>query len=182
MKNFFLALFGAFVSSTLGRKLLLWHAFKHPHRHLRDLDGGLYMGRWRVIDEGTLASRLLELLTGYASCRVHHIMREDHDRDLHNHPFRYRTFVLDGFYAERLTDIDNYQRGDLLVAGDTGTGSPDKFHRITVVPPEGVWTLFFMSRNTGEWGFLADGKFVSSTRYLLRKGYTRQHVEEAQTL
>jgi hypothetical protein len=100
LKAIGLRLFGAAVSSRPGAALLKRYAFRTPLRHLHDLDGGLYMGRWAVINEGTLGSRILERLTGYSSVRLHKIMRPDHDRDLHNHPFTYRTFVVRGFYVE----------------------------------------------------------------------------------
>lgn len=186
MKKLFLRLFGAALASRLGFFLLTTYAFRTPHRHLRDLDGSLYMGRWRVVDEGTLAGRLLEKLTGYASVRLHRIMRADHDRDLHNHPFDYRTFVVKGAYAEVFEEPSEHSpewraHGYRWIhAGGTETGNQDKYHRIDVVPKRGVWTLFFMTRNTGGWGFNVDGQHVDSTRYLLRKGYTRTHVEEVQ--
>lgn len=178
-----------------------------PHHHLKDLDGSLYMGRWRVIDEGTWAGRMLEKYTGYSSIRLHHINRADHDRDLHSHPFEYRSFILKGFYSERFQDGVEFTRKDAsgfnvfpsregeatmvpesrcrikgyrtLFRGNTVTGGSDKFHRIMQVSEGGVWTLFCMTKNKGAWGFNVDGRLVDSTRYLLRKGYDRESVREA---
>lgn len=177
-----LKLFGWALTTSVGRWLLYYHAFARPHRHLHDKDGSLYMGRWHVIDEDTLAGRILELLTGYASARMHLIMRADHDRELHNHPFDYRTFIVRGWYHE-VEQFGLYGAPVRAhhVAGDTATGSADKFHRISEVSDGGVMTLFFMTRNRGEWGFNVDSHFVNSTRYLLRNGYTRTQVEEVQT-
>lgn len=198
MKTIALRLFGAAISSRLGSKLLMAYAFRTPHRHLRDLDGELYMGRWRVVDEDTFGGWLLEKLTGFASVRLHRIMRPDNDRDLHNHPFYYRSFIVKGHYSEEFAepgfcgDTSSYSTCDGHVSsplsyrfvhkGQTVTGGIDKFHRIDDVSVGGVWTLFCMTRNGGEWGFNVAGKFVNSTRYLLRKGYTRSHVEEVQTV
>jgi hypothetical protein len=183
MKYLALRLFGAALASQPGAALLRWYAERTPHRHLHDLDGSLYMGRWRVVDEGTFGSRLLQRLTGYSSARLHLIMRADHDRELHNHPFDYRTFIVRGWYSE------SYQSGlygktfqHAVHAGGTGTGSANKFHRISAVSPGGVLTLFFMTPNRGQWGFNVAGEFKDSVRYLLRKGYRREHVEEAHTL
>lgn len=177
-----LRLIGAALASPLGFKLLTTFAFRRPHRHLHDIDGGLYMGRWRVVDEGTLASRILERLTGYSSIRLHRIMRADRDRDLHNHPFAYRTFVVRGWYTEQYQTFNKRRRNRIIQEGETGTGDAETFHRIDGVPPDGVWTVFCMTRNAGTWGFKVDGRFVKSTRYLLRKGYRREQVEEVQTL
>jgi hypothetical protein len=182
LKYLAVRLLGAAVSSALGGKLLTQYASRTPHKHLHDIDGSLYMGRWRVVDEGTVGGKLLEFFTGYRSARLHHIMRPDHDRDLHSHPFSYRTFVVAGYYEESyqtgLYGTPFYRR---IGEGESGTGSSTKFHCIRKVSGGGVLTLFFMTRNKGTWGFNVGGKFVESTRYLLRKGYRREQVQEVQT-
>jgi len=154
-----------------------------PHAHLHDRDGSLYMGRWRVINEGTWQSRVLERLTGYSSARLHWINRADHDRDLHNHPFVYRTFVLKGSYVEHI-EVDSWT-GQVEVrevkAGQTAHAPAGHFHRIHDVSEGGVWTLFFMTKNTETWGFHVNGKFVQSTKYLLRKGYPKDSIRGAET-
>ena len=167
-------LFGKAVSSRLGSALLKRIAFRTPLRHLHDLDGTRYMGRWAIINEDTLASRILETLTGYASVRLHHITRADHDRDFHNHPFAYRTFIVAGGYAESFRFGPGYTEFpffDVLGPGDSGTGGAHIYHRIAEVSSGGVWTLFFMTRNRDDWGFSVNGEHVPSVRYLLRKGY-----------
>lgn len=174
----------------LSRALPVIKAIAPPHVHLFDLDGNMYMGRWSVVDEfyrvngrdttkRTTASKVLEKLTGYTSIRLHWIRRADHDRDMHNHPFNYRTFVLKGRYAEEYDEpgihdsrLCGYR---WLHRGQSGTGDADKFHRIAFVPPEGVWTLFCMTRNTNKWGFNHDGAFVLSTRYFRMRGYGKRH-------
>lgn len=165
-------------------------AIAPPHVHLFDLDGSMYMGRWSVVDEfvrvngrdtteRTLASRMLEKLTGYTAIRLHWIRRADHDRDMHNHPFNYRTFILKGYYAEEYDEPgihDSRLRGYRWVhQGQSATGAADKFHRIDLVPPEGVWTLFCMTRNTNSWGFHHEGTFIKSARYFRMRGYGKAH-------
>jgi hypothetical protein len=176
-KQLALRLFGAAVSSRLGSSLLMRYAFRTPLRHLFDQNGRLYMGRWAVVNEDTLGGRLLERLTGYASIRLHRIMRPDHDPVLHNHPFTYRTFVVRGFYREeRQCGAAGYGYAGIDVwnhAGSTTRMSPKQFHRIADAPADGVWTLFFMTRNTGTWGFAVDGKFVPSSVYLLNSERAR---------
>lgn len=184
--------FGKLAASRLGFALIKAYAFRTPHHHLIDLDGSLYMGRWRVVDEGTLGGRILAKLTGYHSVRLHHINRPDHDRDLHNHPFRYRTFILSGHYSEEYdeapaikwmggpvkTDADFAQvAGHRFVhRGQSATGNEYKWHRIDTISVGGVWTLFFMTENTERWGFRVNGKFVDSVRYFLRRGYDRDAI------
>lgn len=42
------------------------------------------------------------LHTPFGDLRLHHILRSDHDRDLHDHPFDFWTFLLTGGYTEWL--------------------------------------------------------------------------------
>lgn len=175
MKQVLHYLIGKAVSSRPGFALLKWYAFRTPHKHLYDLDGSLYMGRWRVVDEGTYGSKILAILTGYTHIRLHHICRPDHDRDSHNHPFDYRTYIGKGFYAEQYEEPgihDSRLCGYRFVyAGSTATGSHEKFHRIDLVPTEGVWTMFCMKQDKEDWGFERDGEYIPSRTYFAQRGY-----------
>lgn len=130
-------------------------------RHLYDRDGSLYMGRWDIVLAGSRTSRVLAALTGYEEVRLHWIRRHDCDRDLHNHPFIYRTFVLWGWYEEERLG----KPPRILTMGSTATGQEHSYHRIAAVPTDGVWTLFCMKKNSNVWGFLVDGVFVRSKDY-----------------
>lgn len=179
------------------------YAFKRVKGHLYDGGnsktggpGNLYMGRWRLIDEApwgrvskapgdwleaggdqisrTRTSLWLQRLTGYWAARLHHINRADHDRDLHNHPFDYRTFVVRGWYDEVYLDASGAQRTRRIGRGQTAY-SKGAFHRIAAVSPGGVWTVFVMGKNRGEWGFRVKTghgrfKYVSSSVYFWKKG------------
>jgi hypothetical protein len=170
-------------------------ALHRHHGHLYDKGGPLYMGRWRVIDEfkrdiygrytteRTLSSRVLEKLTGYTAIRLHHIVREDRDRHLHNHPFDFRTFILHGWYVEEREGWKYFWGGPCtdtttLRAGDTGDGRHGTYHRIREVSEGGVWTLFCMTRNTDKWGFKVDGQHEDSVRYFLRRKYDREQIKQ----
>jgi hypothetical protein len=182
MKQVLLWAAGRAMSSTLGFAIIKAYAFRTPHHHLKDLDGSDYMNRWRIVDEGTIGGRILEALTGYSSIRLHHICRPDQDRDLHNHPFEYRTFILRGHYSEVYQEPNTIngemtEQGHRWVhTGGTATGGPGKRHRIDLVSNGGVWTFFMMSRNTERWGFFVNNKFVESTRYFIRRGYSRETI------
>lgn len=176
---------GKILASFPIRNLIFAYAMKHPHKHLIDKNGSLYMGRWRLVDEDvsingepvgqrTDASLLLENLTGYWSARLHHINREDHDRELHNHPFNYRTFVVRGWYDEVYLNAQGAEVTRRISAGQTAD-SNGTFHRIARVSPGGVWTVFVMGKNTGKWGFRVPKghgrfKFVESRAYFESRG------------
>ena len=150
-----------------------WYAFRHIHGHIYDANGRLYMGRWWVVAPGTWQSRVLLFVTGgrYESIRLHHINRPDNDRDLHNHPFYYLTFVLLGYYSEFRCDRkgapDYWQ---LLTRGKSSTGGEELWHRIDDVSPQGVWTFFMMGPNKGEWGFDTPDGYVESRAYFNQRG------------
>lgn len=173
-----------------------WWAFRHPHNHLLDLDGTLYMGRWHVIDEKTWVGRLLGRLTGYSSVRLHRIMKADHDRDMHSHPFVYLSHILHGDYTERYAEEIacgcghvwlTYTDLRMVAAGETAHGPAGRFHRILDVSDGGVWTLFCMTDNEIEWGFAVETprtatddtyEYLSSRQYFRRRGYGAQHRGE----
>lgn len=142
---------------------------RDEYGHLLDGNGYLYMGRWAVIREGTVAGKLLALLTlgSYDHVRLHWILQPDADRELHNHPFKYRTYILQGWYEEEVGGLllpayRNVRKGDTVDGGG--------YHRIAGVSPGGVFTLFLMGKDTGEWGFLVNGKHVTSKAFFKLRG------------
>jgi hypothetical protein len=51
-------------------------------KHIND-----YMHRWLV-------------RTPWFTLRIHHILRSDNERDLHDHPFDFTSFIFKGSYTE----------------------------------------------------------------------------------
>jgi hypothetical protein len=100
------------------------------------------------------------------SGRVHHILRQDHDRHHHDHPWNAQTIILRGWYREIRLLPDGSEQEFLRVAGDTATLDFGEYHRITEVSDGGVWTLFITHQYQGTWGFLVDGKKVPYRQYL----------------
>ena len=86
--------------------------------------------------------------------RVHHILRSDHGRDPHDHPWPYLTIVLRGGYLEHQYDEAGFWKS----ANWRGAGSvlwrPAKsLHRLEVPEGQTAWTLFFTGRKQQTWGF-----------------------------
>ncbi|MCS4509169.1 hypothetical protein [Xylophilus ampelinus] len=170
---------------------LIARAQRAPYTHITSADGKtIYMGRWwlfnpygRDADDNATDARWRWL----PSIRVHHIMRPDQDRDLHDHPWNARTVVLHGWYTEERPWGDLSDRRAMAVdglsddpdgvlrglfhrrAGHTGRLLFAQYHRISQVSPGGVWTLFFTWRPRGEWGFLVNGKKVPWKTYLAER-------------
>ena len=151
---------------------IIQRSFKTPYFHLEG-----YMDRWWVFnpyggrkDDPTAdeATRHNAEYPWLPSIRVHHILREDHARDMHDHPWDARTIILRGSYIEERMkwmghrdDVIEYHRK----AGDTATLNFGEFHNITSVSKGGVWTLFFTWKWHGDWGFFVNGRKVPWQQY-----------------
>lgn len=104
------------------------------------------------------------------SVRVHEILRSDHDRHPHDHPFSYLTIILRGTYWERRFDshgrcISNTMRGP----GSIMWRRKGSWHLLELYQGT-VTTLFFTGRKEdGVWGFNVDGQ------KMLRREYEKTH-------
>lgn len=159
-----------------------------PYSPIMSRDGtDLYMDRWWLFNpyskdaEGNAGPARWSWLP---SVRVHHILRADSDAHLHDHPWNARTIVLDGWYKEErlaaavgtpemmahVRDVVHRTDGNRFVlwrlAGYTGRVLFGQYHRISEVPPEGVYTLWFTWKYRGTWGFLVNGAKVKWREYL----------------
>lgn len=147
-----------------------------PKGHLLDSFGGPYMYRWHLVRRGGAASKILQFFTGYGEVRLHAICREDHDRDLHNHPADYLTVVLRGGYAEEvLINWDGhaaYRHVYWRQPGDVVTSPKSRFHRIARLLVSTSWSLFFLKAgNTGDWGFDVGGEYMDHREYFKMRRY-----------
>lgn len=182
----------AFARPAFLAALKWWVGEDHEYKggHLFDAEGNLYMGRWTIIEQGSRAGKVLGFLTGgqYDHVRLHWIRQSDGDRELHDHPFNYRTFILKGWYNEEFIDSTRHRllngpalrqwQGSkrhlpeyamlgvrerrLMKPGMSALSPLGQFHRIAQVADDGVWTLFCMGQDTGKWGFLVDGRWMRS--------------------
>lgn len=108
---------------------------------------------------------------------LHKICRPDADRDLHDHPWSFRSLILKGGYVEEIIDPDifdhyhernKYERVNkraAFVGHDTTS-----FHRIDRLLDGPAWTLVFTTGKRKSWGFLVNGKAVNHREYLASKG------------
>lgn len=148
------------------RRLLTWLKTKLlsiPDRRPPDfIVGGAenpYLCRWHVIPRNR-----------FCNIYLHHFLRSDDDRALHDHPWVSFSWLLKGRYTEitnlrlplsnnrqlfvltgPLNDINlsvNYREGDRIyrLSGKSA-------HRIVINPGETCWTLFITGPRYREWGF-----------------------------
>lgn len=148
---------------------LITRASRTPYTPITGPDGSIYMRRLWLFNPYPPMSDGGGEARGWRgwlpSVRIHHIMRPDSDRHMHDHPWNARTIVLRGWYIEerpgRLTS-HLWER----TRGYTGRLLFGQYHRIEEVSPGGVWTLFITWRKRGTWGFLVDGAKVPWREYL----------------
>ena len=140
---------------------LIKRAQRTPYIHIYGKDGDMYMGRWWLFNPYPHPEEQRKNWFPI-SIRIHHIMRKDEDRELHDHPWNARTIILKGGYTEIREDGKRYFR----FSGSTAKLKYGEYHRITYVPPGGTWTLFITGKYRGTWGFLVDGVKVQWRQYL----------------
>lgn len=140
-----------------------------PYTHIPPQTGE-YMKRYWLIKEDGWLSRLIGI-----SARVHFINSPDHDRDMHTHPFTFRTFVLRGSYVEqRRSFIEFYLNGQEVPqmidrsAGSTYQLDSDTPHMIEWVEP-GTVSLFVYGRRVGDWFFQTHEGRIPHETYLKDK-------------
>ena len=118
--------------------------------HIHGPDGSLYMERFGIFE------------TRWLEARVHHIVRPDLDREMHDHPANFISIVLKGSYHEaRPRDIDPCFSPYLDFAecyyetvrrpGSIAYRPATCRHRITRVSDGGVWTIFILIGGRKQW-------------------------------
>lgn len=164
---------------------LIRRAMRTPYIHI---DG--YMNRWWLFNPYDPETRQVRW-RWLPSVRIHHILREDRDSHMHDHPWDARTVILRGWYLEAKErpqiPAAGFQSYDAwlharntpawryMMPGDTAPVLFNEFHRIAQVSDGGVFTLFITGPYLGEWGFKVDGKKVPHKCYL--KGHKWQPHE-----
>ena len=160
------ALAGWLADSPRLEALIRRVAARTPYFDIDGPGGTLYMRRWWLMPKWCLrfdpkCGALMPKPWMPFSIRLHHIMRPDADRHLHDHPFNFRSILLQGWYVERRPD-----GGRTITAGETYRAPATRWHRISQLSEGGVWSLFIMGRRVNDWGFLVDGEKVPWQRYL----------------
>lgn len=159
MKEVLWRLFAWFVSRKRVADWLIARAQRTPYTHLPG-----YMERyWLFNPYEKVAGKEVTPISWLPSVRIHHILREDQDRHMHDHPWDARTVILRGWYVEERKGCAIEFVRDV---GDTAALAFGEYHAITDVPSDGVWTLFITFGYQGTWGFLVDGAKVPWRAYM----------------
>lgn len=121
--------------------------------------GDLYMRRWRI------GARK------WPGLRLHHIVRSDRDRELHDHPFWFVSFILWGSYTEHLADgsVTTYRAPAVLYRTAT------TLHRLELTKP--AWTFVIRGPIKRVWGFQTETGWIPWTQWVDKVDGNHNHVK-----
>jgi hypothetical protein len=114
--------------------------------------------------------------------RIHHILRSDDDRHMHDHPWRWCSMILRGHYYE-LTPASHedlsLRRRELVLHVDGERVAIRRYnsgairirqatarHKLVLDSGSSVWSLFIMGRQVQTWGFYTPEGKVPWFEYL----------------
>lgn len=100
-----------------------------------------YMRRWWVIPRNRVFNIYL-----------HHFLRSDDDRALHDHPWVNLSVLLEGRYAEHTIAAGGVHRRTERAAGQMKLRGPRAAHRVELIDGP-CWSLFITGPMMRSWGF-----------------------------
>jgi len=125
---------------------------------------GAYLRRWYLVPRNPVLNVYL-----------HQFLRDDDDRALHDHPWAWLSFLLDGCYFEHTIAAGGVHRRTLRGIGSLKISGPRRAHRVELVqwadpdefdngyaalaasysrqPSAPCWTLFITGPRVRRWGF-----------------------------
>lgn len=122
-----------------------------------------YMLRWYLLPRNR-----------WLNVYLHKFMRDDDDRALHDHPWRFVSIMLAGEYVEHLNAQYPYRwRYTERRAGSIAFRNAEHRHRVELRKrPDGspipCWTLVITSRKVRTWGFWCPKGFVPWHEFVSR--------------
>ncbi len=140
------------LAPTIVSNRFSWKRF----RYVIPLDGQNYLVRYRLIS------------TPWRGYYLHHILRSDKDRYLHDHPWDFTSLILFRGYVEYSPGSDPPAHG-IFKARWLGMGSivrhkAEDLHRLEL-PNGPVWTLVTCGPRVRKWGFLTEFGWIDEIPY-----------------
>lgn len=128
--------------------------------------------RWAVMasfdipckNEQLYLRRLRIIQTPWFGVYLHETTHPDQDRDLHDHPWNFWSFVLKGGYTELFT-LDGNTKTNKFNRFSFHKMSRLAFHKITELNNVPTWTVIFAGKRVREWGFSTDNGWIPWYEY-----------------
>lgn len=114
----------------------------------------------------------------YPSLYIHKLCRSDAERDLHDHPWWFFTFLMTGGYLEETPfEVTEFDDATIINTFKIEYREPRRLyfrpatwtHRLLLVKP--VWTLVLRGKTSREWGFYTQSGWINSKNYKLDKEF-----------
>ena len=125
------------------------------------------IGSWKIWEVTYVGAEEAPLIIRYQLFRtprfgiwIHKMLRSDHDRALHDHPWNFISIILKGGYKE-LTDMGlfTHKPGSLLLR-------PAEWrHRVIMEPGTVSWNLILVFKRRRLWGFWPNGQWCWWRKY-----------------
>lgn len=127
-----------------------------------------YMKRWRLVDNR------------FFGVRVHKIVRSDEDRELHDHPWTFLSFILSGGYIEHrpFGVSKEYRRFDFVFR------RAEDLHRLQLhkeyayadnrVVEKPAWTFVIRGPTRRRWGFMTQDGWIDAEDFDRHREAMRQ--------
>lgn len=124
--------------------------------------GVLHFQRYRFIE--TKAFRVY----------LHRISASDEDKDMHDHPWSFRSLILKGSYTETWTTPPNWDNPQTRTVrpGDVVKHHHWDAHKLTLNTPV-VWTLVLTGDKSHDWGYQTEQGWVDHRDYRAKKNEGR---------
>lgn len=136
---------------------LYWAADKYETMNGRGLCP-VYLERWTLF--GWLFKRF------GVGLYLHHFMGDDWSLDLHDHPRRFTSIGLSGWYFEDVGDKDgNIVETKKFTAPWIRSFPANHVHRVRAAECGNTWTLVWVGRPTQEWGFFSSAGWIHFRSY-----------------
>lgn len=113
-----------------------------------------YMRRWWVIPRNR-----------WFNIYLHHFMRSDDDRALHDHPWVWCSIMLEGEYTEWQILNGGIHVSRVRRAGSVALRGPRSAHRVELHQGH-CWTLFITGPVVRTWGFHCHRGWVRWTKFV----------------
>lgn len=128
-------------------------------KHFEGMDpdvtvGDNYLRRWHLIPENK-----------FFNVYYHEIRASDLGRHLHDHPYWFSSFILEGGYYEHTVN-GKIDRG----AGTLNLHSQNFLHRLEMKDSNGANTIFITGPKIKQWGFMTENGWVEKDEYLEMHG------------
>lgn len=108
---------------------------------------------------------------------VHHFLRSDHDRALHDHPWPFLAIILKGGYRE-IHDhtIEGAEIEERRRPGQVLLRPAEWRHRVVLDPGTTSWSLVIVGRRVRHWGFFTPQGWCWWRKYNTHKGICEDEV------